>query len=57
MAETKFKEGDRARYDGIMEKRRGQDVAVMITSTSGLVAVKFPDGVAIGVSPASLRAI
>lgn len=53
---TKWKEGDRARYDGIMERRRGQEVTVMISATSGLVAVKFPDGPAIGVAPASLKA-
>lgn len=54
MAEAKWREGDHARYEGIMAKRRGQEVDVVITSSGGLVSCRFPDGMVIGCAPGSL---
>lgn len=56
MADAKWVEGDRARYEGIMERRRGQEVTIAITSAGGLVSCRFPDGAVIGCNPKGLRA-
>ena len=60
MAEAKWKSGGRARYEGIVTARRGQEVDVEvdveIVWAGGLVACRFPDGAVIGCAPGSLRA-
>lgn len=51
----KFKAGERYRYDGIMEPRRGQEVEVR-GQGGFMVAARFPDGETIGVNGAYLKA-
>jgi hypothetical protein len=47
--------GQTGTYDGIMDKRRGQEVEILGPGDKVTIPVKFPDGAVIGVNPRYIR--